>query len=277
VDWLAYTEGQLLPFSPRAHVPLVARPLPMLPGLGEGLVGLQVGSGGTIQITLPEDYPIQAYRGKEAAFVVDIRSAFEMDVPDPEDPATLELLDRGDSLDEVMESIGAEIEGERADDLFLAAQESVLDEICKRVDVEIPESLINDEIHLQWKEAEAPVLQMKNFTVPEQEESLLTWQSDLDTRVAAERRIKIGLAFKALIEAENIQPDKEILEMLMAATEESTELERADIKAAMLEDKNATEALTGTAFHMAALEYVMAKAKIQFAEDQLSEDSLESE
>jgi trigger factor len=267
VDWLAYADGQLLPFSPRSHIPMVIRPNPLLPGLTEALVGVKVGDGKTIPIVLPEDYPIEAYRNKEANFVVDIRAAFEVDVLDQEDAAALAHLGRGDTIDEVIDSIAEEIEGERADELFLLAQEKVLDELCARVTIDIPTELIDDEIHLQWKAIEAPVVQMKDFTVAEQKESLNTWQTDAATRFEAERRIKIGLIFKALIESENIEPDEEILEMIMASSEESLELDRSEIKDAMLQDQNATEAVAGTAYHMAALEYVMARANILFPED----------
>src|SRR5579871_5516392 len=164
LDLLGYANGRLIPFSARGQLWTGIAPAAMLPGFYEGLVGVPVGEGKRIELTLPDDYPVASLRGAAATFLADVRAAIEVRMPDPASPDFLQRAGRGDSLEAVMAGLLAELEAEERDERWVEAQDGVLDALLERARIEIPDELVNEEIHRRWTATEAPLLFEKDFT-----------------------------------------------------------------------------------------------------------------
>jgi trigger factor len=264
LDTLGYAEGRLIPFSARADVELELAPQAMLPGFCEALAGTPVGEGREIDLTLPGDYPVEHLRGVKASFLVDVLAAQEVNLPDPESPELLQLLGRGRTIEEVLGSIADELAEEQAEELWLEAQERVLDELVVRIgEVPVPSELVDEEIREQWKAHELPLLEEKDFGPDELQEALDGWLDDAATRVDAERRIRVSLALRALIEAERLQLTPDRLEELLGEVLTTLEMSEQEARQALANPATAGS-IREVATHLLAVDHVMSRARIQF-------------
>ncbi|MFL5352372.1 peptidylprolyl isomerase [Archangium sp.] len=264
LDTLGYAEGRLIPFSARSGLELEMAPSDLLPGLCEGLVGTPVGGGQEVEVTLPDTYPVEHLRGVRATFLVDVVAAREVTMPvDAESDAFVRSLGRGTTLESVMESIADEIADERADDMWLEAQERVLDELVLRTEVELTVEMVDEEIRQAWSATEARLLAQKDFAPDELQEALDGWLEDPNTRLEAERRLRIAFALKAIIERDRLQlsPEKlnEVLEEAVVPFGLSVDEARR-----ALANPSLAEGIRNSALQVVAVRHVMSKAQLQF-------------
>jgi trigger factor len=264
LDTLGYAAGRLIPFSARSGLELEMAPQDQLPGLCEQLVGTPVGEGKEVEITLPDNYPVESLRGVRATFLVDVAAAWELKMPaDPEADAFVKTLGRGNNLEEVMEALADDIATERAEDMWLEAQERVMDELVRRTEVPVTTALVDEEIRQAWNAAEGRMLQEKNFAPDELQEAVDGWLGDANTRLEAERRLRIAYALKAIIDRDGLKLTQEKLDEVLeeAAAPFGMSLEEAKRS---LSSPQVGTALQSAATQVMAVRYVMSKARIQF-------------
>ncbi|MDY7232517.1 peptidylprolyl isomerase [Hyalangium rubrum] len=265
IDTLGYAQGRLLPFSVRENAWALVNPDPLLPGFFEAMVGRQVGLSVDIALTLPSDYPVEALRGASARFLVDVKEARELALPDPQSAAFIASLGRGATLAEVMRHLGEEIAHERTTEAERDAREQVLDVLVERAKVEVPTALVDEEIRRRWMEAERPILQRKAFEADELQQALDAWLQDPLTRADAARRLKIALVMAAIARRDQIQPRREDLDSIAGLLTGPAKIPREELKRVLQSDPSAQERLANVMIHLATLDHVMSKVKFTAA------------
>jgi trigger factor len=263
LDILGYSNGQLIPFSMRTNFWMELAPQEMLPGFADAIAGSEVGDSLKIDLVLPANYPVESLRGLPASFVVDLIAAREVKVPDTDSDEVLSQFGRGNTMEEVMDSLAEQLLEEQADMLWLEAQNMVLDQLASRIEVEIPQSLVDEEIRRRWAAAEGEAVAEKEFSVEEQREALDLWLKDPGTRAEVERRLRVSLALKAVAERDKLvlTPEKTI-----ALLEEQVSvfgITPGQLREALVDPSAATQ-LRDVAWHLMAVEHVMNKAKVRF-------------
>jgi trigger factor len=262
---VGYCDGRLIPFSARFGMTTELAPIQALPGFCEAVAeGGKVGESMQIALQLPDTYPVEPLRGKPARFLVDIVAARQVTLLPESSPEFLEQLGMGSTLEEVMHNIREELEDELAGQLWVQAQDMVLDELARRAPVELPRALLDEELRRRWVQAEGQAMVEYQFDVEEQQEALQGWLSDPTTRADAERRLHIGIVLKAVTEAEKLQLTPEKLEELIRDHMEPFGFSAEDVHAALRETPETTRRLTELAWHLLAVEHVMNKAKVTF-------------
>jgi trigger factor len=260
LDVLGFAQGRLLPFSVRTDWWTELAPEPLLPGFFEGLVGMQVGLSAEVALVLPADYPVEPLRGVPARFLVDVKAAREVVLPEAESPELLAALGRGGTLQEVMRRLVEELDAERVEAAQREARNRVLDALAERTQVALPEQLIDEEIRRRWTEAEGTALARKDFSPEELQEALDGWLRDAATRLDAERRLKVALGLRAIAEREHLAPKREELEQWVDVLAETTGTTREEVGRAMASDPSLTQRFQALVAHQVALEHVLARA-----------------
>lgn len=262
---VGYCDGELIPFSPRFGMTMELSPVEALPGFSEALIeGGTVGGSLQIAMELPGDYPVEAYRGRPARFLVDVVAANEVTLLPEDAPGFFERLGRGDTLEEVMDALLEELEEEQAAHLWLDAQNLVMEELRKRAPVTLPRALVDEEIRRRWAQAEGQGMVQQQFDVNEQREAFDAWLRDPATREEAERRLHIGILLKAITEAHQLELSPEKLESLVYDQLEPFGFTEEDARAAMRETPETTRKLAEMGWYLLAVEYVMNHAKVRF-------------
>ncbi len=264
LNLIGYVDGELLPFSTRFRWWTELAPMPALPGLLEAVATAHVGDSLEVMVTLPANYPSEAFRNAPVRFAVDVLAAREVKALDPTAKDFFKKLGLGGSMDEVMDAIRDELEEELSDELVLLGRELVLDELARRAEVQVPASLVDEEVRRRWSRAELPHLVEHGFTVDEQNEARDAWLRDGATRAECERRIKIGLALAAMIEAEKLSPTPAELKETLDIYGEPWGLKPADVEKAATESKQAATELGRLALYLYAVDYAVSKAKLHF-------------
>ncbi|MBI5549393.1 MAG: peptidylprolyl isomerase [Deltaproteobacteria bacterium] len=264
LDVLGYADGRLIPFSARVQMWTDLTPSPMLPGFFEGLVGVMVGEGTRLQVTLPADYPLERLRGARTTFLVDVCAARQVELPDMQSAAFIEALGRGPTIGAVIESIADELEAELADELWVEAQNLVIDELLRRADAKVSEEAVDEEIRRRWKDGEGRWLVKKRFSSDELQEALAGWLADPLTRADASRRLQASLVLRAIAVREKLQLTPERLERIIQIAGKPFGFAASDLGAALKGNPALAEQVTAMAFHLMALGHVMEKAKVLF-------------
>jgi trigger factor len=233
-----------------------------LPGFLEELLRMTTFSARTFELTLPEDYPVPAVAGEKATFYVEARRVFQVDPIDMEDGEALAAAGLGNSLDQAMQAIAAEIDAEQGEELLVEATQTVLDALARRVEVEIPPAAIDEELRQTWQRSEGVVLSQKKL--PPEMVALAEGEfiKNPVLRHQAEQRIKVGLALGALVESEGLAPTAETMTMLLetAAAQTGTTVEEA--KSSLRAEPAYALQAGHTALYLNAVEFVMSRAVV---------------
>ncbi len=119
-----------------------------IPGFEEQLVGMKLNEEKEIQVTFPEDYVAKDLAGQEVVFKVKVneiktKKARELDSDFFEDLG-MEGIDSKEKLENEIKSNLQANKDMEAENKYIDA---LLSEITKHVDVDIPEEMVEDEIH----------------------------------------------------------------------------------------------------------------------------------
>jgi trigger factor len=259
-----YSEGRLIPFSVKMDVWLPLEPEPLLPGLYEALVGQVPTEGLVVDITLPDDYPVESLRGAPGRFLVHIQAAREVTYPDLESPEFLEAFGRGKTVEDVTQSVIDQMKEEHTQLLLLQARQQVLGEVALRTEVEIPPALVDEEIRRRWGATEGVSVAELNFSDEEQEEALNSWLQDESLRLEVELRLRIALALGAIVKRDGLTLTPAHVEKVLLDEAEAQGLTPAEVAAALRAEPEHQARIEQVAWHLMAVDYVMKKAKIEF-------------
>ena len=119
-----------------------------IPGFEEQLVGMKSGEEKDINVTFPEDYGATDLAGKEVVFKVKVNEIKEKEVRELDKDFFEDLgMDGIDTKEKLEEEIKANIQANKEMDAENKYIDALLSEISKNVEVEIPEEMVDDEIH----------------------------------------------------------------------------------------------------------------------------------
>lgn len=112
-----------------------------LPGLEDGLIGTNKGEEKDITLTIPDDYPAEERRGKEAVMHVKVTDIRECLLPELDDDLAKDLGDF-ESLDDLKKNISATMEAGLELRQSEAAREKIREELLTRNQFALPPSMI---------------------------------------------------------------------------------------------------------------------------------------
>ncbi len=119
-----------------------------IPGFEEQLVGMKSEEEKEIEVTFPEDYGEKSLAGKKATFKVKVHEIKEKVTPELDkdffDDLGIEGVDSKETLEKHLKEELKERKDKENENKFV---DSLLDEISKNTEVEIPEEMIDDEVH----------------------------------------------------------------------------------------------------------------------------------
>lgn len=266
LDVLGYVNDALIPGSVRVATWIDLYPMPHLPGFAQTVAGTKVGDGCALELELPADYPVPTLAGEHARFLVEVRAAREVKELDPDDPAALLTLGMGATLDAVMDTLRSELSSEREALHALEVQDAVLGRLAELTQVDVPASLIDEELRRGWAAHEAPLLKQKGLHPDELAEAQKAWLQSEHLRDEAERSLRVSLALEAI-------GARDHLELTDAALKDSLDAVAAqvgvDLKTAahtVAQDAALTERVTRTARHLMLVSHVVQAARVETAE-----------
>lgn len=232
----------------------------LIPGFEEGLVGASAGDELTVDATFPEDYAASHVKGKDAQFQITVKEVKHRDLPELDDEFASDAAGY-DTLEELRESIAAELlehDTGRVESDFRAG---ALDAIVEQATVDVPDKLVEARagelldrmLHALGHQG---ITKEHYLKISGKSEAQLIEESKPEAEVALRREAVLA----AVIRAEKIEPtEQQLLDALEGAAERE-QLSREKLLA-KLRQAGRVEALAAEVAAEQAIDLVVKEAK----------------
>ena len=185
-----------------------------IPGFEEQLVGMETGEEKDINVTFPEDYHAEDLKGAPVVFKVKVNEIKEVKVPELDkeffEDLGMEGIDSKEALEkQVKENITASKEM-KAEDKYM---EDLLSEIAKTTEVDVPDTMINDETDRMVDQFSQQIA-MQGLSIEQFYQYTNSNKEALKEQYKEEalKRIKYRLIIEEIIKAEKIEVTDEEIE-----------------------------------------------------------------
>ncbi|AQW20521.1 trigger factor [Lentilactobacillus curieae] len=209
-----------------------------IPGFEDQLVGHKAGEDVDVKVTFPEDYQAKELAGKEAIFKTTIHEVKAKELPKLDDDFAKDVDEDVDSLDELKDKIKEELKEQKKNEARDAIEDAAISQAVDNAEIkDVPQSMMDDDIQRQMDQYLAG---MQQQGINSQMYFQLTGTSpdDLKKQFAdgADRRVKTNLVLEAIVEAEDIEPDKKDIDAEVKNLADQYGMKEDAVRNALTED-----------------------------------------
>jgi trigger factor len=229
----------------------------VMPDIDQALTGQVAGSEIAVSLTMPEQHPLSALRGKPATFRIILRDIKEKVLPAADDEFAKDLGDF-DTLDGLRADIRQRLEKQAKEQVETQVAEQLVEALVKANPIPVPPSLVERQAALTQSE----ILQRARS----QGQQATGLGAELRAKVVAESETKVraGLLMAEVAKTEKIRISEEQIEEGLRELAEQTGKNVAKLRAEYREQKK-REMLIGMILENKVLDIIEAKAKISEA------------
>ena len=210
----------------------------MISGFVEGVVGMKPGDKKDVDCEFPDDYPEETCRGRKALFSISLDELKGRELPALDDAFAQQASDKK-TLSELREDLESRLKQDAEQRQKNNRHEALLKALVDQLEVELPESLIKEEINSLLQETAAQMAQqgmdVKKLFTPETVQNLAQ-----ASRGEATERLQRSLALKALAKAEGISvADKDLeakIKEVSAGFSDTNKIDPQRLRDAVAED-----------------------------------------
>lgn len=182
-----------------------------IPGFEEQLIGMKAGESKDINVTFPEDYHSEDLKGQAVVFKVKVNEIKEVKIPELDkeffEDLGMDGIDSKEALEsQVKENITAS-KTAKAEDKYI---DDLLNEISKSTEIDIPETMINDETE-RMIEQFSEQIKMQGISLEQFYKFTNSSKEALKEQYKEEalKRIKYRLIIEEIIKQEKIEVSDE--------------------------------------------------------------------
>lgn len=178
----------------------------LIPGFEDELIGLKKAEKKEFHITFPKNYGKKDFQNKKMKFKVEMKMIQEPVVPELTEEFIHKMTGQKLSVEAFKKDIEKNILAKKDQQAHQERENKYLEELLKHTSAEIPEALIDEEVDFMLQELKEDIAS-KGFEFGKFLEQAKTTEEDLRKKYIpeAEKRIKIRLALRYLIEKEKIE------------------------------------------------------------------------
>ena len=209
-----------------------------IPGFEEQLVGKGAGEEVEVNVKFPEEYHAEELKGAAALFKVKVNEVKKKVVPDLDDEFAKDLnIKDVESLDDLKKTIKERIENSKKASAEQDAENSLLEQLLERIEVDLPEVLVEDEVNAQIGQM-AQQIQAYGMQFEQYLGMMGKTLDDLkkDYSENAEKTVKIRLALQKISELEDLKPTEEEIEAQLKEIADMYQMELDQVKSMISND-----------------------------------------
>lgn len=193
-----------------------------IPGFEEQLIGMNLGEEKDITVTFPENYGAADLAGKEVVFKVKVNEIKVKEIRELDKDFFEDLgMDGIDTKEKLEEEIKVNIQTQKDMDAENKYIDELLSEISKNVEVDIPEEMVDDEIHHMIHKFEEQ-LKMQGLSLEMYYQFTQTTHDDLHNQMEKEayQHILYRLTLEEIMKIEKVEvTDKEVEEKIKSLSD----------------------------------------------------------
>lgn len=153
VDFEGRIDGAPFAGGKGENVAIILGQKRMLPEMEQGLLGVRAGEHKEIGLTFPADYRAAELAGKQAVFSVQVKSVEAAAMPDLDEPFFKSLGVESGGLEKLKADVLDNLNRELAQNLRARTRQSVLDALLAANPVDLPASLVENQVQEMQAEA----------------------------------------------------------------------------------------------------------------------------
>lgn len=243
IDFLGRKDGVPFEGGEGKDYDLVLGSGSFIPGFEEQVVGMSAGEEKDIDVTFPENYHAKELAGCPVTFHVKVNRVTVELIPAKDDEFAKDVSEF-DTLEQLKESIRANILTEREKAAQTTFENTAVDMAASNATVEIPEAMIQEELDRQ----------MQNFGYQLQNSGMSLEQyakmmgGDLDTmrrafRPGAEKQVRVNVVLAQIMEEEKLEVSAEEIEAEYQQLADTYKMELEKVKTFVGEEELKDELL----------------------------------
>lgn len=183
-----------------------------IPGFEEQIIGKMIGDNFDVVVSFPADYNAENLAGKEATFKIKLHDIKTTELPALDDEFVKDVSELN-TVEEYKADISKKITERKEKVAENTLEEHLIDELLANVSVEIPQSMIENEIDGSIKDYEYRLSsQGGNLDMYFKYTGMTMEQLRESFKDSAERQVKTRLALEKIVALEDIKPSEEDLE-----------------------------------------------------------------
>ncbi len=206
IDFVGTIDGEEFEGGTAEGIDLVIGQGGFIPGFEEGLMGAKAGEERTVNVTFPDDYPVDTLKGKPAVFaakVTEVGLPKEAEIND----AFAETLG-AENLEKLREMVSEQMAREYEQVSRMKLKRVLLDQLNEKHDFELPPSLVDGEFEGIWTQVTQRMEQEgKTF----EDEAKTEAEQRVEYRDVAERRVRLGLLLGDIGETNKVEVSQDEL------------------------------------------------------------------
>ena len=189
----------------------------MLPEFENGVLGLKENESKDVEVHFPEDYHGKDVAGKTAVFTITVKTVSAPVLPELDADFAKALGIADGDVTKMREEVKKNVSREVNRRLESQNKDAVMEALLKVTELQVPKVLVNDEAQRLADEMKQNFINQgmadaKNLDLP------------IDMfKEQAERRVKLGLILAEVVQANNLEPNKEQIDAVIADFAESYE------------------------------------------------------
>lgn len=197
IDFEGFIDDEAFDGGKAEKAPLVLGSNAMIPGFEDQLIGVSAGDARSIEVTFPEGYQAEHLSGKAARFEVSVHEVKESVIPELDEELVKSFGIEDGQIDSLRADIRKNMTRELDQRIETDIKSQVMDGLVESNPIEVPESLVVDEI---GRQKEQLLKQM-----PAGADS--SFLSDDLFREQAIKRVRLGLVVGEIIRANELKAE----------------------------------------------------------------------
>lgn len=213
IDFEGKLKGEDFPGNKGENVPVELGAGRMVEDFEKNLKGAKAGEEKTFDVKFPKDYHAEELKGQKTSFSVKVREVQALKLPEVDEEFCKGLGVEEGGVEQLRKDVREHMERELAAVLRRQSKERVLDALVEANKVELPNALIDEEIHTMQHEM-ANRMGMGNNADPHQLPRELFEEN-------ARKRVALGLLLGEYIRSEKLQPAQEKIDAILQENAEN--------------------------------------------------------
>lgn len=206
IDFEGKIDGETFEGGTAEGIELVIGQGGFIPGFEEQLIGAKAGEERDVNVTFPEDYPVDTLKGKPAAFATKIIEVSKPKAPEINDEFAQTL--GAEDVAKLREMVSEQIGREYSQVSRMKVKRALLDQLNEKHDFELPPSLVDSEFDGIWQQVTA---RMESEGKTFEDDTKTEDERRAEYRDVAERRVRLGLIIGDVGEANNVEVSQDEL------------------------------------------------------------------
>ncbi|HET7306868.1 MAG TPA: trigger factor [Gammaproteobacteria bacterium] len=209
VDFHGTREGKAFPGGHGENVDIVLGEGRMIPGFETGIEGMQAGEERDIEVTFPDEYPVEDLAGQKADFHITGKQVAERRLPELDESFLKHFGIESGDVEALRAKIQENMSRELDANIRAKLKNQLLDQLYEANPVELPSALVEHEIQHMRDDVLARMGVKDSKSAPDMPDEMF------DER--ARKRVALGLLIGELIKREQFKADAERVQQKLEA------------------------------------------------------------